>query len=181
MTDTDDAEWMRRLAAGELSALGPLYERYRTMVLSLIRQVDMTLASSTAEDCCQEVFLALVDAAGRFKPGGSVRAYLAGIALRKAKEHRRNTWFGRTVLAKFAFGPKPAPSQVDEQVGARLEGGRLLAALAPAFREVLVLHVVEGMGAEEISAALNISVSTVWTRLHRARQKLAELTTEAPP
>ena len=151
------------------------------MVLSVIRQVDLTLSSSSAEDSCQEIFLALVEAAGRFQPGRSVRAYLAGIAVRKAREHRRNIWFQRTVLRRLSFVPAGLSSQVDEQVDARVEGRRLLSALAPGFREVLVLHVVEGMSAEEISAALGISVNTVWTRLHRARQKLAAFAAEEPP
>lgn len=145
------------------------------MVLALVRQADVRLASSAAEDVCQEVFMALAQGAGRFREGANVRAYVAGIAVRKAREHRRNTWFRRNVLERVGRLVSGDSARVDEQVGAALEGERLLTALPAPFREVVVLHVVEGLGAEAISQALGISVNTVWTRLHRARALMAAL------
>lgn len=175
----DDAALIRRLAAGDLSALEPLYERHRPMVLALVRQVDLGLGASAADDLAQEVFLALVPAARRFREGANVRSYLAGIAVRKAKEHRRVSWFRRQVLERLPFRESEAPRH-EERTDAAREGERLLALLPGFLREVLVLHVVEGLGAPEIAAALEITESTVWTRLHRARTLLAELREGAP-
>lgn len=172
-SSVEDAEWMRRLAVGELAALEPLYERYRPMVLALVRQADLSLASSAAEDVCQEVFLALVDAARRFRPDGNVRAYIAGVAVRKAREHRRATWFRRNVMDRLP-GLSSPPSRLEERTDAVREGERLLAALPAHLREVLVMHTVEGLEAADIAQALGININTVWTRLHRARAALAE-------
>ncbi len=44
-----------------------------------------------------------------------------------------------------------------------------LRALSDEQRLVILMHVVEGMGAPDIAAALGIRTKTVWTRLHRAR------------
>lgn len=169
---------MRRLAEGDVSALGPIYEAYRSLVLAVIRQGNLGLASAAAEDLCQETFLVLPQAAKRFDASRSLRSYLAGIALQKAREQRRKNWLRENVLGRLGLG-RDVPA-ADGQVEAKLEGQRLLAGLKPEFREVLVLHVAEGLSAEEISEALGISVSTVWTRLHRARQKMAELGREEP-
>ena len=62
--------------------------------------------------------------------------------------------------------------QPDQQAAARQALGVAIQALSPAFRDVVVLHQIEGLSASEVAAALNISTNTVWTRLHRARQQM---------
>lgn len=168
----DDATLMSRLADGDLEALAPLYERYRPMVLALVRQADLGLGAAAAEDVCQDVFLALADGARRFRAGANVRAWVAGIAMRKAKEQRRVSWFRRYVLQRLP-GLSSPPARLEERTDAVREGERLLALLPEPMREVLVLHTVEGLEAADIAQALGISVNTVWTRLHRARALLA--------
>jgi RNA polymerase sigma-70 factor (ECF subfamily) len=54
---------------------------------------------------------------------------------------------------------------------ARVE--RAFAQLSDAKRSVLLMAEVEGMSCEEIAAALEIPVGTVWTRLHHARRHLS--------
>ncbi|HVU32851.1 MAG TPA: sigma-70 family RNA polymerase sigma factor [Opitutaceae bacterium] len=49
---------------------------------------------------------------------------------------------------------------------------RALERLAPEFREVLVLHELEGMSYRDIAAVADIPIGTVMSRLARARQKL---------
>ncbi len=171
LLETDDEALMQQLARGGTTALGPLYRKYRRLVQSLVRQSLVSVGESEAEDITQEVFLALSAAARRYQKGNSVKAYLAGIAVQKAKEQRRR--FTRRAWLSKLFG-KPAEER-SMGVEAKLQGEALLSALPEPMREVLVLHVVEGLKAEEIAAALKISVPTVWTRLHRARARLAEL------
>jgi RNA polymerase sigma-70 factor (ECF subfamily) len=51
---------------------------------------------------------------------------------------------------------------------------QLMARLSEEARTVLVLFEFEGMRGEEIAEILQCSVQTVWTRLHRARRRLAQ-------
>jgi RNA polymerase sigma-70 factor (ECF subfamily) len=171
LLETDDEALMQQLAQGGTTALGPLYRKYRRLVQSLVRQSLVNVAESEAEDLTQEVFIALQQASKRYQKGNSVKAYVAGIAVQKAKEQRRR--FTRRAWLSKLFGR--ADEERSMGVEAKLQGEALLSALPEPMREVLVLHVVEGMKAEEIAATLKISVATVWTRLHRARAKLAEL------
>jgi RNA polymerase sigma-70 factor (ECF subfamily) len=171
LLETDDEALMQQLARGGTTALGPLYRKYRRLVQSLVRQSLVSVGDAEAEDLTQEVFIALSQGAKRYQKGNSVKAYVAGIAVQKAKEQRRR--FTRRAWLSKLFGK--ADEERSMGVEAKLQGEALLAALPEPMREVLVLHVVEGMKAEEIAAALNINVATVWTRLHRARAKLAEL------
>lgn len=47
-----------------------------------------------------------------------------------------------------------------------------IAALEPAYREVLILRDLEGLSGEETCAALGLELSAMKTRLHRARAQL---------
>ena len=49
---------------------------------------------------------------------------------------------------------------------------RALTGLPDAQREVLVLHVLEGMEIDEVALVLNISENAVSTRLYRARRAM---------
>ena len=54
-----------------------------------------------------------------------------------------------------------------------------LSALAPEYRDPLLLQVIHGYSQKQIAAHLGISVAGAGTRLFRARQKLRELIGEA--
>ncbi|MFN8423844.1 MAG: sigma factor-like helix-turn-helix DNA-binding protein [Anaerolineae bacterium] len=58
---------------------------------------------------------------------------------------------------------------------ARIDLERLLADLAPADRAVLVLRYLEDLSYADIAHALEVPVSTVETRLFRARKRAGEL------
>ena len=47
--------------------------------------------------------------------------------------------------------------------------------LSPAYRETLMLRLVEGMSGEEIAIATDMSADSVRVNLHRGMQKLREL------
>ena len=49
---------------------------------------------------------------------------------------------------------------------------KALSRLSPKYRDVLILHAVEGFSGEEIAEILSIRPKTVWSRLHRARNQL---------
>jgi len=82
-----------------------------------------------------------------------------------AKEHRH-----RLVMFRHderAPSPAPAPG-ADENLWARVDLGRVLAALAPAQRVVVVLRYVEDMTESDMAAFLGVSPGTVKSRLARA-------------
>ncbi len=66
---------------------------------------------------------------------------------------------------------KPAP---DIPQDLRLDLSRAIAALAPPYRDVLLLRDVDGLTAPETALQLGLGVETVKTRLRRAREFLRE-------
>lgn len=166
---------MKELQAGNQEALGVLYARYGRLVYSLARRYGQLTARADVEDLGQEIFLSVSGSAKNYKTSGSVRGWLCGVAIRKAKESRRTSWLHGTLLGRFFSEPKVAQAEPAKASDARLELDRSLNALPTAMREVLELHLFDGLSAGEIATTLEISENTVWTRLHRAREKLHEL------
>ncbi len=176
---TSDDRLMSRLALGETDALGELYVRYERMVKATLCHFSPEMSAADVEEITQEVFIAVHDMAPRYKPQSKFRAWLWGISSRKASDWRRKTWVRRRLLRESAGESSPAMAWRKEQspikkVEQRETIGLMLAALPRKQREVLMLHVVEGLKGDEIAQLLNIRPKTVRTRLHRARQQLLD-------
>jgi len=131
-----------------------------------------------AEDAVQETYLRAWRSFRTYRPETNCRAWLFKILL--------------NVLKKAAGKQRrdPLAEAEDVEVSGKLiplfpeaEGGNrqdLLAAvnrLAPEFREVLWLVVVEGFAYREAAQILDIPMGTVMSRLYRARRELRRFLT----
>jgi RNA polymerase sigma-70 factor, ECF subfamily len=174
-----EEELMRRLAQGEMEPLGELYVRFGSMVRAAIGCFAPVLSDAEIEDVVQDVFLTLGDTAARCREPSKCRSFVHGIALRKARNRRRTIWVRRRLLGRYrtespgaALGRDDSPeksAQLKEEVL------RVLSNVSPDQREILILHLLNGLSKEEVADALGISKSTVRTRLHRARRTLVEI------
>jgi RNA polymerase sigma-70 factor (ECF subfamily) len=166
-----DPEIMARLANGEIGALGELYDRYhRGLRLFVVRA---TSDAEDVDDLVHATFLAAAKAASRYDGRPSCRPWLIGIAVRLLRRRRRS--FG-TLLAVLSSirGARPDAADPRPALLARNEVEHALARLSEAKRVPLLMAEVEGWSTEEIAAALDVPVGTVWSRLHAARRELRE-------
>lgn len=171
---------LARMQDGDEEAFVSLYRRHRDAVYryALLR----TGSPAAAADVTQETFLHLMHRPEQFDPArGSVAAWLCGIARNLA---RRETG-GRedaTDPDDFADGAPLAGALADTDCPAQ----RLLAseaaeqvrtalsALAPHYRDVLVLCELSELSYAEAAQVCGIDIGTVRSRLSRARAQLAE-------
>ncbi len=171
---TTDAEALRRLARGEVSALAPLYDRYHQSLYRFVSHA--TGHASDVEDIVHAAFMTAASAAVSFDGRESCRPWLLGIATKLLYRRRRTLARLRRALREFASHQKGG-GHLDpyRDLMARAELGELskaLARLSPSKRVTLLLSEVEELTADEIAAALHVPVGTVWTRLHHARREL---------
>ncbi|MCB9689490.1 MAG: RNA polymerase sigma factor [Alphaproteobacteria bacterium] len=131
-----------------------------------------------AEATAHDVFVVAMRRIGSFDPARPVEAWLFGITRRVVANARRSAWFRRVI------GLDPSVPVPSEEVGAdtqidRLRRRRLvqelLDRLSADHREVIVLSDLEGRTAPEVAAMLDLSVGTVYSRLHHARKNLAKV------
>jgi RNA polymerase sigma-70 factor (ECF subfamily) len=131
-----------------------------------------------AEDVVQDVFLAVIEDASRYRPGRSgVLPWLLGIArnhVRRWRERRPvmplpddDTAEGRRLAAES----NPVGDLTRERQEAAL--ARALLALPARYREAIVLCDLQELSYEATASVLGCAVGTVRSRLHRGRARLA--------
>ncbi len=168
-----DAELLVKIAAGELKALGALFDRYEPDVKRFIAR--MGVGPGDVNDLVQLTFLDVTRAAASFDGRASARNWLLGIAAMIVRRYRRSLLRVAKGLLAWANEPVQSPETPGRTFELRESARRAAAALARLSakkREVFVMVVLEGVSGEEAARALGIPVATVWTRLHHARREL---------
>lgn len=154
--------------------------------LPSVARVAMALTGNEADadDLVQETFLRAYRHWHTFELGSDCRRWLSTICRNAFLEHRRRE--ARSVAVEDQELESLAAARLHNQARAsgldhiftRLDLGpaisAAIAALAPPFRDVVVLADVEEFTYEEVAEALSIPVGTVRSRLYRARRQLQE-------
>jgi RNA polymerase sigma-70 factor (ECF subfamily) len=162
-----DADLLARVAAGDVGALGALYDAFAPGLLRFARRA---AGADDAEDIVQTVFLRVLRIAHTFDARApSARPWLFAITARVVLERRRSLRRLAAALVSLSAHALPAARNTGE---ARADVEHGLNALTTAKRTVLILAEVEGFTCDEIASMLGIPVGTVWTRLHHARREL---------
>ncbi len=178
------AELLRRLASGDEEAFGIVYRAHAPRLYRYA--LHMTGQVAAAEEVLQETFMVLLEHADQYDPArGTLEQFLLGIARNRIRRWLQQD--GRYVeLPEERPGepparPFPLASPGESEVLESLTRDQLtrrlwqtIQTLPEHYREVLVLCELEGMEYAEAAAALGCPVGTVRSRLHRARELLAE-------
>jgi len=173
---SDEAALLARVHAGDADALALLYRRESGSVYRYALALGGDEAA--ALDALQEAFAQLLRGPQAFQAGrGSLGAYLAGMArhqlLSQWRDARRHVPLDEA--AEDEAEPMPAS---DARLDEEQQQGQLWAAirrLSWPQREALVLVDLQERPYEDAAAIAGISVDVLRTRLHRARQRLADL------
>lgn len=174
--EASDAELIARVARDDLSALGALFDRHHERVARVLRHSGV--APSDRDDIVQRTFLELIRTSRMYEGGDSCGAYVCGIALRLARRHHRS--LGRLFRMLASFGSEASDVHAmtpESEVANREELARFAAALealGARKREAFILVELEGLSAEEVGQALDVSPATIRTRLFYARAELRD-------
>lgn len=175
--EPSDGVLAARVCAGDNAAFAMIVGRHKVPLHRLV--ANLIGDDEEALDVIQETFVAAHGALARYDRARPMRAWLARIALNKARDWRRRRAVRRLismVMPERAVElPEDSPAP-DVVVGDRAELARVgahVARLPARLREVLVLRTVEGLSQAEAADTLGISEKAVETRLYRARRALA--------
>lgn len=173
-----DKTFIQDARDGDKNAYGKLVLKYQKR---LFRFVYMMLGRKDAvEDVVQEAFVKGYLALNSFDPDKPFYPWIATIARNLAlnqikKEEREKP------ASEFEDLPVDIPDTVANPLDRIIEKENdkkfalAVAALPVQYRSVFALRMFEKMSYDEIARQLNISVGTIDSRLHRARQKLVQL------
>lgn len=178
---TDDAELLRRMAAGDEAALGSLYDRWSALVHAVVLRV--TGDADDAEELVEETFWQAWRQAGRYDGvRGGVSGWLVVMARTRALDRvRLRGWqrAGAAVRMDATGVPEPVIEIAGGLDAAELDETRRLVRAAvdrlPAEqRETVEMAYFRGMSQTEIAAATGQPLGTVKTRARLALRKLRD-------
>ena len=190
---------LARLRRGDEGAFDELVIRHHG---ALIRMAMSHVADrEVAEEVVQDTWMAVIESLDRFEGRSSLRTWIFGILIHKAKDRgvreKRHTTFSAFEsydddneeavdpsrfqqsgewAGHWAFPPQPWDDQTPEKLLANQQAvhamQQAIEALPTTLKEVLILRDVEGVEAKEVCELLKITETNLYVRLHRARERV---------
>ncbi|MBV9242722.1 MAG: RNA polymerase sigma factor [Acidobacteria bacterium] len=175
--DTTDLELCRRATDGDLAAFELVYERYHRRTYSLCLR--MTASQTEAEDLTQEVFIQLFRKIGSFRGDSAFSTWLHRLTVNQVLMHFRRRSVKNEKTSEDGEMPEQTVTGTSNPnrmaVIDRIALKNAISQLPNGYRNVFVLHDVEGFEHEEVARIMGISVGTSKSQLHKARLKLRGL------
>ena len=160
---TPDTAMVDAARNGDGEAFGYLYAAYAKMVHGILMA---RVPPDEVDDLVQDVFLAAFRKVHTLRDAAAFGPWLAMIARNRANDFHRH---------------KPETAELPEDIVAadrtEAEAAAILAliqTLPDAYRETLVLRLVEGMTGPEIAERTGLTVASVRVNLHRGMKQLRE-------
>jgi RNA polymerase sigma-70 factor (ECF subfamily) len=173
--ERDDEALLSACAAGEISALGELFDRYHALVHRFLARLSCT-EDQDLDDLVQATFLRAYRSAGQFSGRSQVRTWLLGVAGNAARHHIRHEVRRRAWISAFAERSEereaPGPDVSAERREALTRLAAALEKLPHELRVVFVMCDVEEIRGAEAARVLGVPEGTIWRRLHEARKAL---------
>jgi RNA polymerase sigma-70 factor (ECF subfamily) len=175
-----EAEAIERAKQGDAAAFEVLYNLHKRRVYSLCLR--MTTNTAEAEDLTQEAFLQLFRKIGTFRGESAFSTWLHRMAVNVVLMQLRKKGLQLVPLDDENEGEEETPkkdygAQDNVLAGSldRLQLKNAIDRLPPGYRNIFVLHDVEGFEHNEIADMVGCSIGNSKSQLHKARMKLREL------
>jgi RNA polymerase sigma-70 factor (ECF subfamily) len=194
-----EAALLERLKRGDEGAFDELVNQHHS---ALIRMAMGYVADrEVAEEVVQDTWMAVIESLNRFEGRSSLRTWICGILIHKAKDRgvreKRHTTFSAfesyeddneeavdpsrfqqsgELAGHWAFPPQPWDDRTPEKLLVSQQAvnamQRAIEALPSTLKEVLILRDVEGVDAKDVCEMLKITETNLYVRLHRARERV---------
>jgi RNA polymerase sigma-70 factor (ECF subfamily) len=171
-----ELDWLKQAQKGDDLAFSRLVEAYQKPVYNLCYR--MLGNARDAEDAAQETFIRAYKAIRRYDTARRFSTWLLTIASNYCIDQHR-----RRKLPTFSYDALETPNLPSKGKGMESmlmqgeyedEVAELLNQLNPKDRSAIILRYWYEYSYDEIATSLELSVSAVKSRLHRARKDLAE-------
>src|SRR4051794_10461396 len=165
-TGHEEQQLIAAAVQGDRGAFGELYSRYARMVHGILLA---RVPAPDAEDLVQDVFMSAMRQLRVLRTAAAFRGWLAAIARNRAidyfRESKQRADFDERTGREHGV---PANQQAFEVL-------ELIRSLPEAYRETLILRLVEGMTGPEIAARTGLTPESVRVNLCRGMKMLREL------
>jgi RNA polymerase sigma-70 factor (ECF subfamily) len=157
-----------------------IYAAFAARILRLAYR--FTHNEETSRDLTQEIFMKVYEHLGDFRGEAGEYTWIHRIAvnhmLNYLRKERRNRWYDimdekitTLVHAELSGGSKTPDRVIEEKERERIIWSAI-ESLGPKYRIPFILFRFEEMSYTEIADSMNISLSAVEARIHRAKKQL---------
>lgn len=160
---SEDARLAEAARNGDRAAFGRLYSLHVRMVHGILLA---RVPPREVDDLAQDVFLLALRRLPSLREAGAFGPWLAVLTRNRANDYHRRSREMVELPETLAAGESG-----EAEAAAAL---RLVQSLPEAYRETLVLRLVEGMTGLEIAARTGLSPGSVRVNLHRGMKLLRE-------
>ena len=161
----EETEMVQAARLGDSNAFAWLYSRYARMVHGILLS---RVPRDEVDDLVQEVFLSVYRRLHTLRDAAAFGGWLAQITRNRAHDFLRHNPETAELREDHAVaGPNPEEADARRALEA-------VQSLPGAYRETLILRLVEGMSGEEIAARTGLSPGSVRVNLHRGMKLLRE-------
>lgn len=170
----DDRHLVEAFLAGDEDAFRQVFRRYGPRLYALALRLTGGRAAD-AEDVVQECWVRAARSLAAFEWRSQLSTWLTAILINCARESTRRSPPPTDADIATAWAPAHPRAQA-------IDLDRAIAALPDGYREVLVLHDVEGYTHAEIATRLGVSAGTSKSQLFHARRAVrARLSSVSAP
>ena len=166
-----------------------IYQEYAERTLNLLYR--FTSREQVARDLLQDVFIKVYENMDSFEKRSQIYTWIYRIAVNHAinymRRERRTLWFNlldetvgeflkreKIEISGLGGGDVPRPDELLERSEADQSVQRAVDSLPVKYRVPFVLFKDEHLSYNEISSVLDLSLSAVESRIHRARKMLVK-------
>ena len=177
-----EQELLKRIQSGDHSAFRELYEMYASMVFNV--SCRMLGNRHESEDVTQDVFISAYRSIKEFRSDSRLSTWLYRIAVNHCLNHqarkKREKWISLDVFSSsdadqhssVTISKEHSPDRMLERRETEVIVQNAINTLPKQQRIALVLHRYEGLSYDEIAKIMECSVSSVESRIFRAKQNL---------
>ena len=165
MSAQTDTDLVLAAQAGDVGSFELLYARYVPVVHSILLG---RLPAADADDVTQNVFITAYTKLSMLRDPAAFAGWIVRIARNAAEDHRRRE--GEVVELDTDYAARATQADAAEAACALAA----IRELPEAYRDTLMLRLVEGMSGAEIAERTGLTPGSVRVNLHRGMQLLRD-------
>lgn len=175
-----DPSLVGRAQSGDENAFSELFAAYKSRVYAVCLR--MTNNTAEAEDLTQDAFVHVFRKLSTFRGDSAFSTWLHRVAVNTVLMHFRRRGNKQVSLDQPATPNSDAPRREYGRPDPNLAGSidrltlvRAIQELPPGYRNIFLLHEVQGYEHHEIAELLDCSIGTSKSQLHKAKLRIREL------
>ncbi|SEM54232.1 RNA polymerase sigma-70 factor, ECF subfamily [Mesobacillus persicus] len=170
----EERQWIEEVLAGNKQAYAQIINKYKNQLYATILR--MTKNPQDAQDLVQEAFIKVYHQLGKYEGKGTFSSWIYRVAINHCMDEFRKKRYKMQQLEisedQVVNSNHPEVIFMKKEKNRQLE--KLIGTLPEEERIIILLRYVNELSYSEISELVEVPVSSVRNKLHRAKKKLRE-------